>query len=221
MSWLLVFRRVGNKEEWREEQTGQLGNQLSDTPYYADSPKRHVPVVVEKTKRTTNSRKRPKRGRKTNTASLRQHGYATRTCPSGRHETGNTKQQQKEANKTENITTKNRLATHQDKQDISHNIRKNDVGYRRFYDLAYLVTWLSRRGGRTFNKRYVSEFIESRWLRNIRIRGSPVATDYNMPRSRTFELFSNKKKFIMLGMEPMHTMLRSGRSTHRAIVTLI
>ena len=30
----------------------QLGNQLSDTPYYAASPKGHVTVVVEKTKRT-------------------------------------------------------------------------------------------------------------------------------------------------------------------------
>ena len=30
----------------------QLGNQLSDTSYYADTPKRHVTVVVEKTKRT-------------------------------------------------------------------------------------------------------------------------------------------------------------------------
>jgi len=30
----------------------QLGNQLSDTPYYDYSPKRHVTVEVEKTKRT-------------------------------------------------------------------------------------------------------------------------------------------------------------------------
>ena len=34
----------------QDEQIHQLGNQLSDTPNYAASPKRHVTVVVEKTK---------------------------------------------------------------------------------------------------------------------------------------------------------------------------
>ena len=41
-----------DKEEWRDEQIHQLGNQLSYTPYYAASPKRKVTVVFEKTKRT-------------------------------------------------------------------------------------------------------------------------------------------------------------------------
>ena len=44
--------RVGNKAECPKEQTHQLGRQLSSTPYYADSPKRHVTVIIEKTKRT-------------------------------------------------------------------------------------------------------------------------------------------------------------------------
>jgi len=35
-----------------KEQTHQLGSQLSNTPYYADSPKRHETVIIEKTKRT-------------------------------------------------------------------------------------------------------------------------------------------------------------------------
>ena len=30
-----------DKQEWRDEQAHQLGSQLSNTPYYADSPKRH------------------------------------------------------------------------------------------------------------------------------------------------------------------------------------
>ena len=41
-----------DKEEWRDEQIHQLGNQLSDTPYFAAVPKRHVTVVDEKIKRT-------------------------------------------------------------------------------------------------------------------------------------------------------------------------
>ena len=36
-----------DKEERRDEQTHQLGNQLSDSPYYADSPKRHIIVVLK------------------------------------------------------------------------------------------------------------------------------------------------------------------------------
>ena len=44
--------RVGNKAECPKEQTHQLGNQFSNTPYYADSPKRHETVVIKKTKRT-------------------------------------------------------------------------------------------------------------------------------------------------------------------------
>ena len=53
-----------------KEQTHQLGSQLSNTPYYADSPKRHETVINEKTKRTlcntryttmcTDSRPRPR-----------------------------------------------------------------------------------------------------------------------------------------------------------------
>ena len=47
------------------------------------------------------------------------------------------------------------------------------------------------------------------------LRGSPLVTDCveinNLPQP-----FSNKKKLIMLGIEPTHTMLRSGRSTHQA-----
>ena len=39
-------------EECPKEQTHQLGSQLSNTPYYADSPKRHETVIIEKTKRT-------------------------------------------------------------------------------------------------------------------------------------------------------------------------
>ena len=39
-----------------------------------------------------------------------------------------------------------------------------------------------------------------------------------MLRSRTFEPVSHKKKFIALGIEPTHSMLRSGRCTHQAIV---
>ena len=66
---------------------------------------------------------------------------------------------------------------------------------------------------------YVSEFIGSRRLRNSDLRGSPLATDYG-GKSRTFEPFSHNKKLVMLGIEPTHTMLRSGRSTHRAVVTL-
>ena len=46
--------RVGNKAECPEEQTHQLGSQLSNTPYYADSPKRHETAKIEKTKRTLN-----------------------------------------------------------------------------------------------------------------------------------------------------------------------
>ena len=38
-----------DKEEWRND---QVGNQLSYTPYYAASPKRHATVIIEKTKRT-------------------------------------------------------------------------------------------------------------------------------------------------------------------------
>ena len=41
-----------DKEERRDEEIHQLGNQISYTPYYAASPKRHVTVVFEKTKRT-------------------------------------------------------------------------------------------------------------------------------------------------------------------------
>ena len=44
--------RVVNKAECPKEQTHQLGSQLSNTPYYADSPKRHETVIIEKTKRT-------------------------------------------------------------------------------------------------------------------------------------------------------------------------
>ena len=52
MSWLLVSHRVGTRksDEVSKQQTQGLGNQLSDTPNYADSPKRHV--NVETTKRT-------------------------------------------------------------------------------------------------------------------------------------------------------------------------
>ena len=44
------------------------------------------------------------------------------------------------------------------------------------------------------------------------ISGTPLAADY----TRTFEPFSHKKKFVPLGIEPTHTMLRNGRSTHQA-----
>ena len=40
--------RVGNKAECPKEQTHQLSSQLSNTPYFADSPKRHVTVIIEK-----------------------------------------------------------------------------------------------------------------------------------------------------------------------------
>ena len=43
---------VTNKTECPKEQTHQLGSQLSNTPDYADSPKRHETVILEKTKRT-------------------------------------------------------------------------------------------------------------------------------------------------------------------------
>ena len=39
-----------HKEERRDERTHELGSHLSNTPYYADSAKRHVTVIVEKTK---------------------------------------------------------------------------------------------------------------------------------------------------------------------------
>ena len=42
---------VGNKAECPKEQTHQLDSQLSNTPYYADSQKRHETVIIEKTKR--------------------------------------------------------------------------------------------------------------------------------------------------------------------------
>ena len=48
----IFIEQLRNKEEWRGQQIHQLGNQLSDTPYYAGSPKRHVTVVDEKIKRT-------------------------------------------------------------------------------------------------------------------------------------------------------------------------
>ena len=44
----------GDKEEWQDEQIHQLGNELSDSPYYAGSPKRRVTVVVQKTNRASN-----------------------------------------------------------------------------------------------------------------------------------------------------------------------
>ena len=39
-------------EQCPKEQTHLLGNQLSNTPYYADSPKRHGTIILGKTKRT-------------------------------------------------------------------------------------------------------------------------------------------------------------------------
>ena len=45
--------RVGNKAECPKEQTHQLGSQPSNTSHYANSPKRHETVMIEKTKRTT------------------------------------------------------------------------------------------------------------------------------------------------------------------------
>ena len=46
------FHRVGNKAKCPKGQTQQLGSELPNTPYYADSPKRHETVTIEKTKRT-------------------------------------------------------------------------------------------------------------------------------------------------------------------------
>ena len=42
----------GTRRSDRVSKTTQLSSQLSNTPYQADSPKRHVPVIVEETKRT-------------------------------------------------------------------------------------------------------------------------------------------------------------------------
>ena len=47
-----LSHRVGNKAECPKEQTHQLGSPLSNTPCYADSPKRRETVIIEKTKRT-------------------------------------------------------------------------------------------------------------------------------------------------------------------------
>ena len=41
----MVSHRVENKAECPKEQTKQLGSQLSNTPYSADSPKRHETVM--------------------------------------------------------------------------------------------------------------------------------------------------------------------------------
>ena len=41
-----------DKEDRPKEQTHQLGSQISNTTYYADSPKRHETVKIGKTKRT-------------------------------------------------------------------------------------------------------------------------------------------------------------------------
>ena len=67
----------------------------------------------------TKSNGRPQRGRKS-TPSLRQDGYATRSCPPGGDATGNTK------NKAKAESTKNRLATQQlEKQDVFHQNKKD------------------------------------------------------------------------------------------------
>ena len=50
--------RVGNKAECPKEQAHRLGSQLSNTPYYADIPKRHETVIIEKAKRTYQTRLR-------------------------------------------------------------------------------------------------------------------------------------------------------------------
>ena len=49
---LLRAKKIDIQFVASKEQTHQHGSQLSNTPYYADSPKRHVTVIVEKSKRT-------------------------------------------------------------------------------------------------------------------------------------------------------------------------
>ena len=49
---IIGLQQGRDKEQCPKEQTHQLGSQLSNTPYYADSPKRHDTVTIEKTKRT-------------------------------------------------------------------------------------------------------------------------------------------------------------------------
>ena len=43
-----------------------------------------------------------------------------------------------------------------------------------------------------------------------------LSSQRTMLRSRTFEPFSRKKILIMPGIDPTHTMLRTGRSVHQA-----
>ena len=42
---IIGLQQGRDKEQCPKEQTHQLGSQLSNTPYYADSPKRHETAV--------------------------------------------------------------------------------------------------------------------------------------------------------------------------------
>ena len=58
------------------------------------------------------------------------------------------------------------------------------------------------------------EFVKSRRLRNIDLRHGLCWEIKNL---RAFLKLLLEKEAIMLGLEPAHAMLRSGRSTHQAV----